>query len=65
MASETVRIEQSGNSVYAVLTDDGPAVYATLDDAIAAVEAGAVEVHEGDREYYEGRTWLPVEGRER
>lgn len=54
-------IEHSGNSVYAILTDDGPAIYPTLDDAKAAIESGTVEVHEGDREYYESRAWLPVE----
>jgi hypothetical protein len=60
----TLKIEHSGNSVYAVETPDGPAVYPTLDLLIEAVRADAVEVHDGDREYYaeqaERSPWLPV-----
>lgn len=54
-------IQHSGNSVYAVLTAAGPAIYPTLDDALAAIDADAVEVHPGDAEYYAGREWLAVD----
>ena len=51
----TMQIEHSGNSVYAVHTDSGPAVFPTLDDLMRAVQAG------GDQEYYDGREWFPVD----
>jgi hypothetical protein len=58
----SMKIEHNGNSVYAVLTDDGPAIYPSLAAAAAAVRSGSVVVSEGDREYYEARTWHLVRG---
>lgn len=55
-----LKIEHSGNSVYAIHTADGPAVYPTLDDLMEAVHNDTIEVHDGDQEYYESRQWLPV-----
>lgn len=54
------KVEHCGNSVYAVHTDAGPAIYPTLDDAAKAIREGCVEVSEGDREYYDEREWLEV-----
>jgi hypothetical protein len=60
MTIERPKIEHCGNAVYAVRTEAGPAIYPTLDDALAAIRSGSVEVSEGDSEYYAARAWLEV-----
>jgi hypothetical protein len=60
MTTERPKIEHCGNAVYAVRTEAGPAIYPTLDDALAAIRSGSVEVSEGDSEYYAARTWHEV-----
>lgn len=56
----TPKIQHSGNSVYAVLMPDGPAVYPSLESAILAVLSDTVQIDDGDREYYDARTWHDV-----
>ena len=60
MRPMTYPIEHSGNTSFAVITSDGPAIYPSLNDACDAIENDTIEIHEGDRDYYDGRDWHPV-----
>jgi hypothetical protein len=60
-AQTSLKIEHCDNTVYAVHTPDGPAIYPILQDLATAIQCDDVEVSEGDPEYYAARTWHPVD----
>jgi hypothetical protein len=58
----TAKVEQSGGSVYAIHTEDGPAIFPTLELLRECYRAtgGRITPQDGDKGYYEEREWLPV-----